>query len=87
VRNISYNGLRKKYPRRKGLDLYLKAFYRKAIPIILTIFSTALGLLPFIVYGQEVFWFSLAVGTIGGLVFSLLVIGLFIPIFFKIKAV
>jgi multidrug efflux pump subunit AcrB len=81
-----YNGLRKKHPRRNGLDLYLKAFYRKAIPIILTILSTALGLLPFIIYGQnEIFWFSLAVGTIGGLVFSLFVIGLFIPIFFKIK--
>ena len=81
-----YNDLVKQLPNRNSLDLYLKAFYNKIIPIVLTIVSTALGLLPFVLYGQnEVFWFSLSVGTIGGLVFSLFVIGLFTPIFFKIK--
>ena len=81
-----YNNLRKKFPNRNSLDLYLKAFYHKITPIMLTILSTALGLLPFVMHGQnEVFWFSLAVGTIGGLIFSILVIGLFIPVFFRIK--
>jgi len=81
-----YNGLRRKFPKRNSLDLYLKAFYHKITPILLTIFSTALGLLPFVIGGQqEVFWFSLAVGTIGGLVFSLVIILFFIPLFFVDK--
>ncbi|MBN7810425.1 efflux RND transporter permease subunit [Algoriphagus sp. H41] len=50
----------------------LKSIAGKAIPILLTVFSTCFGLLPFILEGQnEIFWFSLAIGTIGGLVFSL----------------
>ena len=78
-----FNGFRKKAPHRSGLDLYLKAFYHKITPIVLSIVSTALGLLPFTMYGQqEAFWFSLAVGTIGGLLFSLVVITFFIPVFF-----
>ncbi|MBL0111164.1 MAG: hypothetical protein IPP42_09995 [Saprospiraceae bacterium] len=38
----------------------------------MTTLSAICGLLPFIWEGQqEVFWFSLAVGVIGGLVFSM----------------
>jgi multidrug efflux pump subunit AcrB len=65
----------------------LKAVAGKAIPIMLTILSTCFGLIPFIMEGQnEVFWFSLAIGTIGGLVFS--VIGVFVglPVFLWKKA-
>ena len=55
----------------------LKAVAGKAVPIMLTILSTCFGLIPFIMEGQnEVFWFSLAIGTIGGLVFS--IIGVFV---------
>ncbi|TAK35910.1 MAG: hypothetical protein EPO28_14015 [Saprospiraceae bacterium] len=59
-----FNGFRKKAPHPSGLDLYLKAFYHEITPIFLSIVSTALGLLPFTMYGQqEAFWFSLAVIT------------------------
>lgn len=55
----------------------------KAFPIITTVISTVAGLLPFIISGQdEIFWFSLAAGTIGGLVFSLVGIFLVLPMFF-----
>ncbi|WP_143962641.1 efflux RND transporter permease subunit [Litoribacter populi] len=60
----------------------LKSVGGKAVPILLTILSTCFGLIPFIMEGQnEIFWFSLAIGTIGGLVFS--VIGVFwaLPVF------
>jgi multidrug efflux pump subunit AcrB len=81
-----FNGFRKKARHRASLDLYLKVFYHKITPILLSIISTALGLLPFTMYGQqEAFWFSLAVGTIGGLLFSLLVITFMIPVFFVKK--
>jgi hypothetical protein len=41
--------------------LYLKAFKNKIVPILFTIISTVLGLVPFVIYGQnEVFWFALA---------------------------
>jgi len=83
-----YNNLMKKYgkfnvSRRK---LYLKAFNSKIVPIFLTIISTVLGLVPFIVYGQnEVFWFALAAGSIGGLLFSIIVILIYLPLFFRLK--
>jgi len=50
----------------------LKSVAGKAIPILLTILSTCFGLIPFLIEGQnEIFWFSLAIGTIGGLIFSM----------------
>jgi len=61
---------------------YVKAFSRKIIPILLTIGSTILGLIPFMIFGiQEPFWFALAAGTSGGLIFSIVVIVVFLPIF------
>lgn len=66
-----------------SLRNYIKAFNRKIIPILLTILSTILGLIPFVAFGQnEVFWFALAIGTIGGLTFSLILIFFFFPLFF-----
>ena len=77
-----FNNLRKKYPAKSHFSLYLKAFNQKIIPVLLTILSTALGLIPFIWQGQnEVFWFSFASGTIGGLVFSLVALYLYLPLF------
>ncbi|GAB3233219.1 efflux RND transporter permease subunit [Algoriphagus aestuariicola] len=59
----------------------LKSIASKAIPILLTVFSTCFGLLPFILEGQnEIFWFSLAIGTIGGLVFSLIGVFWILPV-------
>jgi len=61
---------------------YVKAFNHKIVPILLTVASTALGLLPFLSDGpEEVFWFDFAAGTIGGMVFSLVALLLFLPVF------
>jgi multidrug efflux pump subunit AcrB len=78
-----FNNLRKRKPWQKLpiLKIYLKAFNNKIFPILLTIFSTMLGLLPFLAGGQkEVFWPALAAGTIGGLVFSLIGIIVYLPV-------
>ncbi|GAA3561019.1 efflux RND transporter permease subunit [Snuella lapsa] len=76
-----YNNLRKQYPNRNTQKLYFKAFNYKIIPVILTIVSTVVGLIPFVWHGQnEAFWFSFAVGAIGGLVFSLIGIYFYLPI-------
>lgn len=58
-----------------------KAVSGKMKPILLTIASTCLGLLPFMIGGQnEVFWFALAAGTTGGLIFSILVVFVVLPV-------
>jgi multidrug efflux pump subunit AcrB len=81
-----YNNLRKEYPLRNPQLLYFKAFNYKIIPVMLTIISTMAGLIPFIWGGQnEAFWFSFAVGSIGGLLFSLIGIFIYLPIFLKLK--
>ncbi|WP_111670648.1 efflux RND transporter permease subunit [Algoriphagus litoralis] len=59
----------------------LKSVAGKAIPILLTILSTCFGLVPFLIEGQnEIFWFSLAIGTIGGLVFSMVGVFWILPV-------
>ena len=66
--------------------LFLKAFNHKIIPIFLTIISTILGLVPFVWSGQkEVFWFAFAVGAMGGLIFSVVAILIYLPLFMKLK--
>jgi multidrug efflux pump subunit AcrB len=82
-----YNNIRRKpkYNRTK-LITYLKAYNGKIIPVFLTIISTILGLLPFLLGElKEAFWFSLASGTIGGLIFSILAIVIFLPVFIDVK--
>lgn len=64
------------------LRCYVKAFNHKVNPILLTILSTILGLLPFLSDGpEEVFWFDFAVGTISGLLFSMIAMCFYLPIF------
>jgi len=59
----------------------LKATLRRARTILLTVVSTICGLIPFMLEGDtEVFWFALAVGSAGGLVFSLLVVFWVLPV-------
>lgn len=61
---------------------YIRAFNRKIWPITLTILSTILGLVPFLFDGpKEVFWFCFAIGTIAGLVFSVIALILYLPVF------
>lgn len=59
---------------------FVKAFNHKIVPTLLTILSTALGLIPFLLDGpDEVFWYAFALGTVGGLAFSLIALVLFLP--------
>ncbi len=70
----------------RGLKQYIRAFNHKIIPISLTVVSTVLGLIPFLMDGtSEVFWFAFAVGTMSGLLFSLLALVLVMPGWVKIK--
>lgn len=81
-----YSLLRKGYSGREDLSVYLTAYNRKIIPIMLTIISTVLGLLPFLYDGpDEVFWFSFAIGSIGGILFSIVALVFFMPILMPFK--
>lgn len=64
----------------------VKAVLGKAQPILLTILSTCFGLIPFLIEGEsEIFWFALAIGTIGGLVFSIVAVFICLPVFLSQK--
>ena len=68
------------------ISSYLRAYNHKIMPIMLTITSTIMGLLPFFIDGKdEQFWFSFATGVTGGLVFSLPALILTMPIFMGFK--
>ncbi len=77
-----YQDITTKYPHNTPTHNYLKSYSRKIIPISLTIISTVLSLVPFLISGdKEVFWFSFAAGAIGGVAFSLVALILFLPVF------
>jgi multidrug efflux pump subunit AcrB len=79
-----YNSLRRRKPELPERVAYVKAFNGKIIPIILTKLSTIIGLIPFLLTGKdERFWFALAAGTIGGLVFSFIGLVVYQPIMLK----
>lgn len=68
----------------KEMKVYVRAFNHKIIPIFLTVVSTILGLVPFLLDGtNEVFWFAFAVGTMSGLVFSLFALIFIMPVWLK----
>ncbi|MDE7127470.1 MAG: efflux RND transporter permease subunit, partial [Bacteroidales bacterium] len=67
---------------RSDVRRYIRAFNHKINPIMLTVISTVLGLLPFLSDGpEEVFWFAFAVGTISGMLFSLIALVVYLPVF------
>ena len=77
-----YNAIRKRYPLLLPVRAFTKAWNSKILPIFLTVVSTILGFIPFMVGdGKEAYWFPLAAGTIGGVGMSILGIFLFLPIF------
>lgn len=77
-----YNAIRRRYPRLLPVRAFTKAWNAKVVPIFLTVVSTILGFVPFMIgEGKEAFWFPLAVGTIGGLVMSVFGIFFFLPVF------
>ena len=76
-----YNSIRQRYPRLSPLRAYVKAWNTKVIPIFLTVVSTILGFIPFMIGAEkEGFWFPLAAGTIGGLVMSVIGVFIFLPV-------
>ncbi|MDL2303755.1 efflux RND transporter permease subunit, partial [Bacteroides sp. OttesenSCG-928-D19] len=76
-----YNSIRRRSPGLSPLRAYTKAWNAKVMPIFLTIVSTILGFIPFMVgTDKESFWFPLAAGTIGGLVMSLIGVFFLLPI-------
>lgn len=76
-----YNNLRQRHPAIEPRKLYHKAFSLKITAVLLTVLSTVLGFIPFLI-GQtrESFWFPLAAGTMGGLIMSLVAILFLLPI-------
>lgn len=81
-----YNNLISGQSKKPAIKTYLKAFNQKIVAIMLTTLSTVLGLVPFVWGGQrEVFWFAFASGAMGGLIFSLAAIILFLPLFLSVK--
>lgn len=77
----------KKVTTHYSIMCYVKAFNYKCMPVFLTILSTVLGLVPFLWSGQhDVFWYAFAAGTIGGLVFSLLAVFFYLPLFLKFNS-
>lgn len=77
-----YNSICSRFPRLSMLRAYTKAWNAKILPIFLTVVSTILGFIPFMVgTDKEAFWFPLAAGTIGGLVMSIIGIFFFLPVF------
>ncbi|MBE6234682.1 MAG: efflux RND transporter permease subunit [Bacteroidales bacterium] len=79
---LTYKDVIQHNPELTGIRGYVKAFGRKINPIMLTVISTVLGLIPFLTDGpQEVFWFDFAIGTIGGMVFSVIAVILVLPVF------
>ena len=77
-----FNAIRRRFPKLAPVRAYVKAWNAKIVPIFLTVVSTILGFIPFMVgTGKEGFWFPLAAGTIGGLVMSIVGIFIFLPIF------
>ena len=82
-----YNSLRRHHVGRKvsNIKMYFRAFNYKIVPILLTVVATVLGFVPFLIGEKQPFWFSLAAGTIGGLVFSLIGIFFYLPLFLRIK--
>ncbi len=82
-----FNHLKKVFPQQASVKLYLKAYHHKVIPILLTLLSTIVGFIPFLLYGQnEPFWFALAAGTIGGLLMSLIIVFFYLPLLFLSKS-
>jgi multidrug efflux pump subunit AcrB len=77
-----YNNIRKQHPLLKPVKVYIKAWNAKVLPIFLTVFSSILGFIPFMIGDyKEAFWFPLAAGTVGGLIMSFLTLVLFLPLF------
>lgn len=80
-----FNNMAAARPRMSKMKTYMTVFRLKTTPIFLTVSSTVLGFLPFIIESDHAaFWFPLAVGTIGGLIMSMVAIFIYLPLFLNI---
>ena len=76
-----FNDLRKNNLELSAAQCYINAFNFKIVAVILTVLSTVLGFIPFLIGDTQLsFWFPLAAGTMGGLLFSLLAIIFLLPV-------
>lgn len=76
-----YNSQRARYLHIAPYKLYFNAFRAKITTIFVTVLSTVLGFIPFLIGDtQEGFWFPLAAGTMGGLIMSIIAIFFLLPI-------
>jgi multidrug efflux pump subunit AcrB len=77
-----FNNLRRQKPAVLYNKILVKAIANRARTVFLTTLSTCCGLIPFLIEGQnEIFWFCLALGTMGGLAISLFAIFVALPVF------
>lgn len=75
-----------RHSHRSSVSCYICAYNHKIIPIMLTVLSTMMGMIPFLIDGkEEPFWFSFAVGVIGGLLFSVIALIFVMPIFLSFR--
>ena len=82
-----YNNIKRQRPSLSRINAYIKAWNAKVTPIFLTIVSTILGFIPFMIGEyREAFWFPLAAGTTGGLAISFPALFLFLPMFMSVVA-
>ena len=80
--SIGHPGYKAQREHSLQVHTYVRAFNSKIIPIFLTIVSSVIGLVPFLFDGpSEVFWFDFAIGTIAGLVMSVVALILLLPVF------
>ena len=80
-----YRNLLTAHPAVSPLRTYVRAYSHKITAVFLTILSTVLGLVPFFIDGaKEPFWFSFAVGSTGGLLFSIVALVAVMPIFLRL---
>lgn len=71
---------------RRNIRYWIKAYNRKIIPTLLTIISTVLGLIPFLFDGKDdAFWYAFAIGVIGGMIFSIIALVFFMPVFVPLR--
>lgn len=83
-----YLSLRRAHNSADCRTLYIRAYNHKIVPVLLTVVSTLLGLLPFL-WGedkQSAFWFSFAVGSMGGLVASIIAFIFVTPILLNLQS-
>ena len=81
-----YRNLKAAQPFVASRRLYIRAYNHKITAVFLTILSTILGLVPFFIDDDRgSFWFSFAVGSTGGLLFSILALVFVMPLFLKLS--